>query len=625
MTTRTAADPASPNLKDALTQLSVAVRELVGSQAHAQLMRAATGSDVNAGQSIYQPSKEPTAQTQSRNILSSEEQPPADSYMNVTTVLDNDDYVPDLAAASDSDDDSDDDVPSKKQEGNREDDSSHDNGCNDGEPEPLIHRPSTLHVRRNATWLCSVIGCCRPSSLMAHFADGTAALVCCELCIGGEGHTEECEASSLLWQRRQQRLRRRQQEEATRSTCAEVTLSPSSTEQYAHRKAHPLTQSIDQLPHNFMTTSESVDSCLRTRIGLHDHEAKPMTMKVCGTFQEAIKSHWDSCASACFESSLEHCVPNSFVKLEKKIVTADGGCNSDGMAWRRYHVPITEEWIVLGDEYGFDLRQADVITFAMPPIVATKFPTPVSIIAAPVAKGLFISTLIAAGYHEPDSIRLHRKPDLTYPLHHKANGLPYVAFVDDKLVRQRGLRMISHFDLLPYTDDKAMKMLSTQWKYHDPAGIYWTVVNECFALMTVGNVPRTLSSRVDTNTTVDVDRAAPAIYDELHNYVGWPPSDNSAVTVLESTPSLKTVDSLFYTGEHESSKPRLTPPSVCPLLSNVRKRRGNVLNHALALSMDPSSMSLWWRADCLQHCSFHKMPRVVQSVTSRRHYISRFH
>ena len=37
MAARTAADPAAPNLKDALTQLTVAVRELVGSQAHAQL------------------------------------------------------------------------------------------------------------------------------------------------------------------------------------------------------------------------------------------------------------------------------------------------------------------------------------------------------------------------------------------------------------------------------------------------------------------------------------------------------------------------------------------------------------------------------------------------------------
>ena len=120
-------------------------------------------------------------------------------------------------------------------------------------------------------------------------------------------------------------------------------------------------------------------------------------------------------------------------------------------------------------------------------------------------------------------------------------------------------------------------MLSSQWKYHDPAGAYWTTVNECFTLMTVGNVPRTLSSRVDTGTVVDVDRTAPEIYDELHNCVGWPPSDSSTVIdsthtwrsnvhernthsylsearVLESTPSLKTVDSLFYTGENESSR-----------------------------------------------------------------------
>ena len=80
-----------------------------------------------------------------------------------------------------------------------------------GMPSQSIHRPATLHVRRDATWLCSVAGCCRPSGRMANFADGTAVLVCCELCLGGS-HTEECEASSALWRRRQQRLRRRQQE-----------------------------------------------------------------------------------------------------------------------------------------------------------------------------------------------------------------------------------------------------------------------------------------------------------------------------------------------------------------------------------------------------------------------------
>ena len=89
---------------------------------------------------------------------------------------------------------------------------------------------------------------------------------------------------------------------------------------------------------------------------------------------------------------------------------------------------------------------------------------------------------------------LHRRPDLAYPLHHKANGLPYAAFVDDKLVRERGLRMVSHFDLLPYNDEKAMKMLSTQWKYHDSAGAYWTTVEECYALMAVGHVHRSVSA-----------------------------------------------------------------------------------------------------------------------------------
>ena len=76
----------------------------------------------------------------------------------------------------------------------------------------------------------------------------------------------------------------------------------------------------------------------------------------------------------------------------------------------------------------------------------------------------------AAGYHDQDSIMLHRRPDLACPLHHKANGLPYAAFVDDKLVRERGLRMVSHFDLLPYSDEKAMQMLSTQWEHPDKAG-----------------------------------------------------------------------------------------------------------------------------------------------------------
>ena len=55
----------------------------------------------------------------------------------------------------------------------------------------------------------------------------------------------------------------------------------------------------------------------------------------------------------------------------------------------------------------------------MPPVVATKFPTPVSIIAAPVAKGILIKTTIEAGYHEDGTITLRQHPALIHKLRHK--------------------------------------------------------------------------------------------------------------------------------------------------------------------------------------------------------------
>ena len=279
------------------------------------------------------------------------------------------------------------------------------------------------------------------------------------------------------------------------------TLQTSGFEGTPTEESDAINSLLDQLPlSNFMMVLGPIDNILQTHVGPLDHEVKSITMKVGGTVQETITSHWDSCASFCFESSLDHCVPNSFVELVKKIVTANGGCNSDGMAWRRYHIAINDEWIALGDEHGIDLRQADVITFAMPTIVATQFPTPVSIVAAPVAKGLLISTNIAAGYHEQDSIMLRRQPDLAYPLHNKANGIPYAVFVDDKIVQERKLRMVSHVDLLTYSDEKAMKLLADQWKCHDPTGTYWPAVHESYTLMTVGNVPRNIPA-----TTTDGD------------------------------------------------------------------------------------------------------------------------
>ena len=188
-------------------------------------------------------------------------------------------------------------------------------------------------------------------------------------------------------------------------------LETSGFEGTPREKSDAINSLIDQLPgSNFMTETDGTDDVLTTRVGRRHHNPDTSTRCVRGVSEELIKSHWDPCASACFESSLDNCAPNSFVALEKKMLTADGGCNSDGMAWRRCYAPIDAAWFARGDEHGYDLRQFDVTTFAMPPVVATKFPTPVSIIAAHVAKGIFIKMPIVAGYHEDGSIPLHQIP-----------------------------------------------------------------------------------------------------------------------------------------------------------------------------------------------------------------------
>ena len=259
---------------------------------------------------------------------------------------------------------------------------------------------------------------------------------------------------------------------------------------------------LDQLPlSNFMTWLESVvnASALRTRVGSLKCELKPITITVGGVVQEAITSHWDSCASFCFESNLNHCVLTSFVELVKNVVTASGSCNSDGMAWRRFHIAITDEWIALGDAYNVDLRQADVITFAMPTIIVTQFSTPVSIVAAPVAKGILIGTNIAASFQEQDSIVLHQQPTLEYALLNQTNGIPVISVIDDKFVQARKLRMVSHDDLKPYTDDKMMKTLSNEWEFHDPTSVHWPFVLQCYTTMIIGNVPRSIDCPVDAD------------------------------------------------------------------------------------------------------------------------------
>ena len=64
--------------------------------------------------------------------------------------------------------------------------------------------------------------------------------------------------------------------------------------------------------------------------------------------------------------------------------------------------------------------------------------------------------------------------------------------------------MGSPFDLLPYTNDKAMEMLLAQWKHHGPGNTYWPTVEQCFTQMTVGRIHRGVPIR-NTSTPYDFD------------------------------------------------------------------------------------------------------------------------
>ena len=199
-------------------------------------------------------------------------------------------------------------------------------------------------------------------------------------------------------------------DEDTQQGAAFVTVAPPTTKSLSPEALHIMQQLetagfegtpreesdrihtlIDYLPlSNFMTETAEADEVLTTRVGRLPYNSDTISQIVGGVVEQLVKAQWDSCASAGFESSMYSCDPNSFVALKRKILTADGGCYSDGMAWRRYHISVDKYMIALGDAYGCNLRQFDILMFAKPPFVASEFPTPVSVIAVPVAKGILI-------------------------------------------------------------------------------------------------------------------------------------------------------------------------------------------------------------------------------------------
>ena len=182
-------------------------------------------------------------------------------------------------------------------------------GVDGGEPELAIHCPATLHVWRDGTLLCSVVGCCRPSGLTAQFADGTTAMVCCELCIGGESHTEECEACSSLWRRRQQRLLRRQQESA--SAEGAKTAAASSTSVTSKSAAVPIAELESDAFGDVRQVRNGVDEAIRglELLQFAATGAQPDSTGASRTISAEIKSAAEEeiARLECFKGSISAC------------------------------------------------------------------------------------------------------------------------------------------------------------------------------------------------------------------------------------------------------------------------------------------------------------------------------
>ena len=103
--------------------------------------------------------------------------------------------------------------------------------------------------------------------------------------------------------------------------------------------------------------------------------------------------------------------------------------------------------------------------------------------------------------------------------------------------------------------------------------------------------------------------------------------------MLNSTSSLKTVDSLSCTGANESqtgstqlccghpyyssrelSHEHAVSSSVSVTAQSSQAQKESVLKPILVLSMTPSSISLLIRANCLQHCFTREMARIQYTV-----------
>ena len=248
----------------------------------------------------------------------------------------------------------------------------------------------------------------------------------------------------------------------------------------------------DKMPLEHFGTTLLSNHVEYTRANPHDTPVLLQTQTVLNASVRQSASHYDSCASACFEFSTDDLVPNSFREFPKddapKIATATGSDAADGMGFKRYHHLITDSMRADAAAAGFDLSDYDVFTSLMPPIVCTKFKRAYSIIGAPIARN------VGYRYHqgrfdEEDTLEIGDMPNgkfLTAKLYHKTNGLPVTGLIPDSAVRSLNLRCISVHTLKPYRDVDALSLLKERWilKDSDNGSLYTEIFEACVSSMT---------------------------------------------------------------------------------------------------------------------------------------------
>jgi len=271
-----------------------------------------------------------------------------------------------------------------------------------------------------------------------------------------------------------------------------------------------------------------------------------ITLMHCGLSVSQISAIYDTGASKPFVKTVRECIKGILVALPASatVTTATSNASAVSISLRRYNFAITSDMVEVAARVGIDISKYDVITVLAAPLVCADFQQDFDILSAPVFKDLGIIMEHGRGRHEADFLSLHEKPNLRAKMGHRNNGLPVVFLVPDCIVEEHRLRRLQHHTLTTYSDAEGIRLLKEQWESTGSSGAYLTALDDCYtAALLNGGPQRHLVSEPSTFKTWRSN---------VHERTEHPHLPEARV--LTSKSSLKTVDSLFFTGETDEDE-----------------------------------------------------------------------